>query len=118
MIISVKKELSRLNQLAMNVSRLKQSTWLTLKREVEDAQLLKQSEPEPEPEPSKGKRTAGDKLSDFLPDVKVPRLRDATSPQKVTLKLLSIKFMFIDWVYRDVYKYTYFKIAFIKCALS
>ena len=56
----------------MNIPRLKQSTQLALKREAEDAQLLKQSEPEPEP--SKGKRTAGDKLSDFLPDVKVPRL--------------------------------------------
>ena len=114
MIISVKKELSRLNQLAMNVPQLKQSTWLALKREAEDAQLLEQSKPEPEP--SKGKRTAGDKLSDLLPDVKVPRLQEATSPQKVTLQLLSG--MFIDLVYRDVYKYTYFKIAFIKCALS
>ena len=113
MIISVKKELSRLNQLAMNVPRLKQSTWLALKREVEDAQLLKQSEPKPEP--SKGKRTAGDK-SDFLPDVKVPKLWDATSPQKVTLQLLSG--MFIDSVYRDACKNTYFKTAFIKCALS
>jgi len=88
----------------MDVPRLKQSTRLALKREAEDAKLLKQSEPIPEP--SKGKRTAGDrsKLSDFLPDVKVPRLRDATSPQKVTLQLLSG--MFIDSVYRDVYKYT------------
>ena len=94
MIISVKKELSKLNQLAMNVPRVKQSTQLALKREVEDAQLLKQSEPEPEP--TKGKRTAGDrsKLSDFLPDVKVQRLRDATSSQKVTLKLLSGRSMF------------------------
>ena len=106
MIISVKKELSRLNQLAMNVPRLKQSTRLALKREAEDAKLLKQSKPEPEP--GKGKRTAGDKLSDFLPDVKVPRLRDATSPQKVRLKPLSGRSMFIDSVYRDVYKYTYF----------
>ena len=112
-MISVKKELSRLNQLAMNVPRLKQSTQLALKREAEDAQLLKQSEPQPQPEPSKGKRTAGDKLSNFLPEVKVPRLRDATSPQKVTLKLLSGRSMFIDSVYRDVYKYTYFKIAFM-----
>ena len=104
MIISVKKESSRLNQLAMNIPRLKQSTQLALKREAEDAQLLKQSEPKPEP--SKGKRTAGDKLSDFLPDIKVPRLRDATSPQKVRLKLLSGRSMFIDSVYRDVYKYT------------
>ena len=72
MIISVKKELSRLNQLAMDIPRFKQSTQLALKREAEDAKLLKQSEPEPEP--GKGKRTAGDKLSDFLPDVKVPRL--------------------------------------------
>ena len=81
---------------------------------MEDAKLLKQSEPEPEP--GKGKRTARDKVSDFMPDVKVPMLQDATSPQKVTLQLLSG--MFIDSVYRDVYKYTYFKIAFIKCALS
>ena len=86
----------------MNVPRFKQSTRLALKREAEDAKLLKQSEPEP----SKEKRTAGDKLSDFLPDVKVPRLQDATSPQKVTLKLLSGRSMFIDSVYRDVYKYT------------
>ena len=56
----------------MNVPRLKQSTQLALKREVEDAQLLKQSEPELEP--TKEKRTAGDKLSDILPDIKVPRL--------------------------------------------
>ena len=104
MIILVQKELSRLNQLAMDVPRLKQSTQLALKREAEDAKLLKQSEPIPEP--SKGKRTAGDKLSDFLPDVKVPKLRDATSPQKVTLKLLSGTSMFIGSVYRDVYKYT------------
>ena len=90
----------------MNVPRLKQSTQLALKREAEDAKLLKQSEPKPEP--GKGKRTAGDKLSDFLPDVKVPRLRDATSPQKITLKLLSGRSMFIDLVYRNVYKYTYF----------
>ena len=103
MIILV-KELSRLNQLAMNIPRLKQSTRLALKREAEDAKLLKQSEPKPEP--SKRKRTAGDKLSDFLPDVKVPKLQDATSPQKVTLKLLSGRSMFIDSVYRDVYKYT------------
>ena len=89
----------------MNVPRLKQSTQLALKREAEDAKLLKQSKPKPEP--GKGKRTAGDKLSDFLPDVKVPRLQDATSPQKVTLKLLSGRSMFIDSVYRDVYKYTY-----------
>ena len=82
--------MSRLNQLAMNVPRLKQSTRLALKREAEDAKLLKQSEP--------------NKVSDFLPDVKVPRLRDATSPQKVTLQLLSG--MFIDLVYRIVYKYT------------
>ena len=88
----------------MDVPQLKQSTRLALKREAEDAKLLKQSEPIPEP--SKGKRTAGDKLSDFLPDVKVPKLRDATSPQKVTLKLLSGTSMFIDSVYRDVYKYT------------
>ena len=55
----------------MNVPRLKQSTRLALKREAEDAQFLKESEPELEP--TKGKRTAGDrsKLSDFLPDVKV-----------------------------------------------
>ena len=78
MIISVKKELLRLNQLAMNIPRLKQSTQLALKREAEDAKLLKQNEPEPEP--GKGKRTTGDKLSDFLPDIKVPRLQDATSP--------------------------------------
>ena len=104
----------RLNQLAMNVPRLKQSTRLALKREAEDAQLLKQSEPKPEP--SKGKRTAGENVSDFLPEVKVPRLQDATSPQKVTLQLLSG--MFIDSGYRDVCKYTYFKTAFIKCALS
>ena len=51
----------------------KQSTRLALKREAQDAQLLKQSKPEPEP--SKGKRTACDKLSDFLPDVKVPRTK-------------------------------------------
>ena len=88
----------------MDVPRLKQSTRLALKREAEDAKLLKQSEPIPEP--IKGKGTAGDKLSDFLPDVKVPKLRDATSPQKVTLKLLSGTSMFIDSVYRDVYKYT------------
>ena len=47
----------------MDIPRLKQSTRLALKREAEDAKLLKQSEPIPEP--SKGKRTAGDKLSDF-----------------------------------------------------
>ena len=104
MIISVKKELSRLNQLAMNVGRIKQSTRLALKREAEDTQLLKQNEQKPEP--TKGKRTAGDKLSDFLYDVKVPRLKDATSPQKVTLKLLSGRSIFIDSVSRDVYKYT------------
>ena len=73
------KELLRLNQLAMNVPRLKQSTRLPLKREGENAKCLKQSEPKPEP--GKGKRTAGDKLSDFLPDIKVPRLQDATSLQ-------------------------------------
>ena len=82
MIISVKKEFSK----------VKQSKRLALKREAEDAQVLKESKPEP----TKGKRTAGDrsKLSDFLPDVKVPRLRDATSPQKVKLKLLSGRSMF------------------------
>ena len=46
----------------MNVPQLKQSTQLALKREAEDAQLLKQSEPKPEP--SKGKRTAGENISD------------------------------------------------------
>ena len=84
----------------MNVPQLKQSTQLALKREEEDAKLLKQGKPKPEP--SKGKRTAGQNVSDFLPDVKVPKLRDATSPQKVTLQLLSG--MFFDSVYRDVCK--------------